>query len=86
MCKYISVEVLRERAKNNIWRHWQKLQKEYDKLPWYKRLFKENPEYGDTTGFGQIALDHGHWLNKADTTEDIVFLKYWANYIGEENI
>jgi len=80
------IEVLRERARNNIWKHWQKLQEKYDSLPWYKRLFRENPKYGDTTGFGHIALDHGHWLNKVDSTEDIVFLQYWAKYIGEENL
>lgn len=72
------VELLREKAKNNILVHWQKLQADYDALPWYKKLFKENPQYGDTLGFGHITLDHEYWLNKVDTTGDLDFLEYWA--------
>ena len=32
-------------ACHNFLTYWESLQKEYDSLPWWRRLFKDNPHY-----------------------------------------
>lgn len=37
-----------EKAIDNFYKDWERQQKEYDALPWYKKWFKDDPFYGAT--------------------------------------
>ena len=77
----------------NFIAYWENLQKEYDKLSWWQRLFKENPQYTlvDTykvsNKFSAIYSKLRFIQNCVETKsayllnrQDLELVNYWSNY------
>lgn len=79
----------------NFLDYWKRKQDEYDNLPWYKRLFKNNPHYFkvNIAGTNKIHSKLSAWYymlvhiqenlesnTYLITEEDYQFVKYWSNY------
>lgn len=74
----------------NFLNYWKRKQDEYDNLPWYIKIFKNNPHYFKLEIHNKFSVNYNmllnisNWLNNnidhLITEEDYQFVKYWSNH------
>lgn len=92
--KYIEANY--QKAKENIMEYEAKLQKEYDKLTFWQRVNILNDKHMKLYSKLLFCTNYKESLNGVRSAlespdyfgldiEDYKFIRYWVNYIGEEN-